>query len=257
MRKAVLGLLVAAAGCTDDVGYEVSEQDATRYAELRCGAMEGCCESPSEDCLERRRDAILELQSRSPTLLTFSRQCMQDALSGVERLGCEDERELEIPACELAHGQRRHGEPCFTFGDIGFYGSDCGVGLQCAGGVCVDDPLLLVVAPPGGICDFAQGWTCESDYFCSSDGICEQSVDLDEECTHVAQCVMQATNYCAGLSEGEVGQCSVRPLLGETCEEPGACGYHRSESGSAALACVDGLCAIPELGPAACSESLE
>jgi hypothetical protein len=258
MRDAILVLSIAAiVGCGDEGEYEVSEQDARRYAELRCRAMEECCESPSVDCVERRRDALMGLQSRAPTSLTFSHQCMQDALSWVETLGCEDERDLDSSACELFHGQGRHGEPCFTFGDIGFHGSDCDEGLQCEDGVCLDDPLYLVEAPPGGLCDIQQGWICESDYFCSQSGICEPSANVGETCTEASQCLMLSTTYCAGLSEGEAGQCAIRPGLGEICAEPEACGFHRTESGSVALACVDGLCAALELGAAACRESLE
>lgn len=257
MRGVRLLVLAFTVACEDQREYTITDEDASRYAELRCAAMVECCESPADDCVARRRDALLGLEDRSETPLSFSGECMQQALSWVETLGCEDERHIEIPMCKLVHGRRRHGESCFTFGDIGFYGSDCDEGLQCASGTCVDDPLLLVDAPPGGYCNLQQGWVCEADHYCSIDQTCKPSARLGEACGEASQCLMPAVNYCAGLSEEQPGQCSVRPVLGEPCVEPDACGFDHTDDGGRALVCIEGVCSLPELGPAACSESLE
>lgn len=241
-------ILLLAAACHDEPAYEISEAEAQRYAELRCRATEQCCGEPEAGCVERWRTTVLDWRDAGEGDLTFSEQCMADALAWMETLACEEET---APPCKLASGSLRLGDACVNFGDLGVYGTDCAEGFQCSG-VCVDDPLVTSQAPPGGFCD-GVAWTCEPEYYCSDEAICEPQVGLGQPCWDTLECLLLASNYCAGVQSDAPGRCMPRLELGAACVAgEDECGSVCDGSSCIRLECIDGTCAVPVRGPAVC-----
>ena len=241
-------VLLLVTACAAEPAYSISTADAERYAQLRCQAVEQCCFDPQPGCVEHWRSTLLSWPDQGEGLV-FSEPGLVDTLDWMETLGCAEEPPR---VCRIATGSRGYGEPCIGFEDLGVYGDDCAAGLQCLSGMCVDDPLQVAQAPPGGFCDGIE-WICEPERYCSTEGTCEPRVAPSEPCGESLQCLEPTSYYCAGATTDVSGTCTPRAEQGQPCVvgEDG-CGMLCSGSTCERLSCVDETCQVPVRGPAVC-----
>jgi hypothetical protein len=255
MKRALLIVSFGASACHDPPPYELSEADVRIFAENRCRASADCCNTDTDiaDCSDTLTKDILDYQALTDAALTFSEGCIADVLAWSSEIDCGSATELEDPGCRLAHGDRAMGEPCITFGDLGFFGTDCSDGLQCMVGRCVDDPFLVTQrAQEGEQCD--PYISCETDLFCDSQGICRLRAEPGAPCSDRNECGPNTEYYCRGFMVGE-GECVPKSGLGELCDPVElACEFACNAAGECQLLeCTDGMCS--PRGPAVCELS--
>lgn len=259
MRRALLLLtsIIATSGCgaCGAEAYSISAEEAKTYAEARCAAVGSCCDPPPPaDCVTSRTDALMRLEDLTDSPLHLSETCMRDVLAWATKedgISCATPLALKSPECQLAHGEREKGENCITFGDLGFFGTDCAEGLDCRAGRCASGPWVTFEAPLGDPCNI-EGWTCVSGAYCSAAGICEPGVTAGGACAHPRACIPPAEYFCS--DPDGAGVCAERPTLGEPCDESlDPCAFQCGDHGCEKLRCADGVCALRL--PAACEDT--
>lgn len=236
-------------GCRPDDEFHVTEELAQQYASVRCQAVAACCAEPEPTCVEEWSSWMIAWEDLD---LRLSEACFEHAVESLGALGCGGEDEVPM-ACPFGLGNAGRGDPCSEIYDgLILYSVECRDGLQCIDGVCVDRPLVVVEAPPGGFCGTPE-WACDPEHFCSEGEICEPRVPLGSECDHSIQCLMPVDHYCASAQGEERGRCSARPELGEPCSDADACRSICEEGSCSWLVCDEGVCQQPSTtGPAIC-----
>jgi hypothetical protein len=252
MNKLRLAVTVFICACQEPPPYELQEAEIREFAEHRCQASTACCDMSvdAESCTVELVDSMSSYHTLTDATLTFSRSCMDALQRWAPEIDCGTAADLEAPGCQIAHGDRARGEACIEFGDLGFFGTDCDVDLQCLAGRCVDDPFFVTQrAQEDERCD--PYTLCETDLYCSSDGTCRRRSAPGDSCSEANQCGPAADYYCRGLVNG-AGECVPKSQLGEPCDPAElACAFACDSEGSCQLLdCIEGSCAAR--GPVVC-----
>lgn len=237
------------------------------------------CDCPSgqfyeskSQCEETTRTLADQLRSTADMQgLTWDPACLGATLDAIDGADCDpsfgvQEADECAPPCHYLHGNRGVGDACEI--DTG-YVTDCGQGLRCLGGTCVepcgDDPSDMR-GDAGESCNFG----CKDDLFCDfNDNTCRRLPKLDENCDVSGQCEegvfcettdpadpttprickapVELGEACRGHSQCQsgfcpVGFCTELPGEGDSCRGTFVCGP--------GLDCVEEVC-VPG-APAIC-----
>lgn len=197
--------------------------------------------------------------------LTWDPTCVGWYLRGYEQVECGSDavfpRDLDGDGCNAQclplHGAKAVGTSCAELGD-GF--SDCGQGLRCDGGTCVEQ-----CPGPVGLGESCRRAVCEEGTYCNFfdefEPRCEAKAAEGDECGQVecnrelrcvidditdpasmSHCVPLAApaESCMGHAECSTGYCPAGfclniPQEGDDCRGTGVCG--------SGLFCIDDVCA--------------
>lgn len=166
--------------------------------------------------------------------LVYDASCADDALATLQEFECKSpleftiEDSLDYCPCAPIHGSVAAGAACSEKGD-GW--SDCGRGLECRSGVCIDPCKRYKAgeACPTGMndnIDLSGG--CESGLYCNPDSAtCEPLADVGGACASYAACKSGLACNPATM------KCEALPKNGEACTAVCEQGF----------VCVDGTCA--------------
>jgi hypothetical protein len=241
-----------ACGHQEPARYVLTEEDARAFAEHRCRASIACCGAASDAaaCVDALTEKMMGYGDLTDAKLTYSQGCMRAVVAWAPQIDCRSAAELDAPGCRLAHGDRSRGEACIAFGDVGFFGTDCGTSLQCLAGHCVDDPFIATQRAREG--ERCNAYTrCDLELFCDVSGICRKRAEPGEPCSEPNECGAVADYYCRGFATG-AGECVPKSGLGEPCDPLElACAFACNPDGACELLdCIGGVCS--PRGPAVC-----
>lgn len=228
MRAAHLTIISALLACGPDQGKEPKGDEAKRYAEKVCGAIEACgcfdhygseelCENQLSGRFKALQDAGLNVQ------VGCFEQVVDDG--GVDDCSPSDEAPTEW-LCTVLRGETREGEPCSDhYLELPpFDASECAEGLSCVDGVCAPEGTPGQVRAVGDACIWEQSGSCNDfTLYCDSNNVCQPTIEVGGACDSFFACLgnLDENNvgaYCEGVADDGIGACARKSVVGEACD---------------------------------------
>jgi hypothetical protein len=255
-KRAVFVALLGNAGC--GCGPTTEElptgDEAKRYAEKVCGALDDCgCYnhfgSPSlcEDEMESRFAGLLDDEGLDLDLDCFelmNSDTIEDCTT--VPVGPDEWR------CTVLRGDQRLGEPC-TDHDLEiapFEVNDCAKGLTCWNGHCIDENESPPNLNEGDPCTGDAPLTCigiTTSLYCSAENVCALQPKIGEPCDSPFACALDIADdgtsvYCAGIETQGIGTCAAQATYGEACDPRDAFACSAAGDPRGAWCDPDGTC---------------
>lgn len=223
----------AGGGCGPIRGPDDGDE-AERYADAMCGAIDACGCQPRYGDADACRETLGDAFSRSHASgLAIDHDCFDAVLSSAGFGDCSETTHWPLAwNCAVLHGRKGEGASCDATAERAvppFRADECGLGLRCAQGRCVDldDPLRLPEPAKalGDPCEASAPAGCFGvGLVCSAQGRCELAPALGEACTTNHGCLSGSVAvhgpnaYCQGLGSADVGVCAVTLAAGSPCD---------------------------------------